>query len=352
MRVSATLKGVPDSLGRRTVYIRVADKSFRSFSATSIRVLPHQFKKGKVKDHPKAKQLNDEIKDLILKKEAELRTGRSYEDALFSFYVSDCINQWKRTKSFATIVQYTDEKEKFIQHQGDMMMSRITLRVLNDYKGKLFDLGYAPNTVWKSFRFLRTILLKALKESVIKENPMLNMEFPRYRNPPRHFLTPEQLNKLEEYSKDPTVKGVLRTKATWFLIGCYTGLRFSDLVKFDCEGALKNGRINLYTTKTKEPLGLKLEPKVKDLLLRVKDKPLVRSNDKYNKDLKVIQRDLKLKDILHAHISRHTFGVLCAEKGLSIEVTSKLMAITPKSAEVYYKLTGKRIEDEYSRLFA
>ena len=68
MKVSATLKGVKDSLGRRKVYIRIANGKQRTFKATNIKVHPDQWSKGKAKSSCNDyRRINNTIQLLILK---------------------------------------------------------------------------------------------------------------------------------------------------------------------------------------------------------------------------------------------------------------------------------------------
>jgi site-specific recombinase XerD len=64
--------------------------------------------------------------------------------------------------------------------------------------------------------------------------------------------------------------------------------------------------------------------------------------------LKLIGLAAKINKNLRTHIGRHTFAVLCAELGLSIETTAELMGITIKVASVYYKITRSRVKDEFA----
>jgi hypothetical protein len=58
MKISVTLKGRKDNLGRQCVYIRLSDAGKRSFQVIKphIRLLPAELKKGKVIKHPYGRQ--------------------------------------------------------------------------------------------------------------------------------------------------------------------------------------------------------------------------------------------------------------------------------------------------------
>lgn len=60
-----------------------------------------------------------------------------------------------------------------------------------------------------------------------------------------------------------------------------------------------------------------------------------------------IQQMAGIKKNLRTHIGRHTFWVLCAELGLSIETTAELMGITISVCKTYYKVTRQKVNREY-----
>jgi integrase/recombinase XerD len=353
MKVTAILKGVKDDLGRMPVCIRLADGKRRSFQTTQIRVLPGQFNKGLVVDHPRARQFNEDIKRKIIDTEAKYYSGErsKYPDADFRTYLEKCLKQWKGEKSKATLQQFKTEGEKFLTWSGEIKLSKITLEKLNEYKGHLFS-KYHQNTIAKSFKNLKTLLLKAKAERLIEYDPFDLFEKPQYRNPKRDYLTINQVNKIEEFSVDPKYPETLRNLATWFVIGCYTGLRHSDMVQFNKDEHIKAGRLVLETVKTKDIVGMPVKGKLQDLFDRVGWSGLSLSNQKSNEYLKEVAKAKDLPDNITMHVSRHTFAVRCADAGISPEVTAKLMGIKSlKTIAVYYKITNKRIDDELGKIF-
>jgi site-specific recombinase XerD len=279
-----------------------------------------------------------------------------YPDADFRSYVIRTLGQWEGERSPSTIQQYQTECDKFLEWAGDTKLSRITIDVLNDYKAYLFKEGndgkpYSANTIWKSFKDLKRIISKAHLERIIEHNPFELFDNVKYKNPPKAYLTIDQVEAIDKYVKKNVAPERIQFVANWFLIGCYTGLRFSDMQKFTRKQHIKAGRLILYTTKTGELVSLPIKEKLDDLLRRIQYKGLDLSNQKYNDYLKIVGEAAEVGP-LNAHKSRHTFAVMCAEKGISPEVTAKLMGITSlKTVAVYYKITGSRIDEEFDKLF-
>lgn len=332
MKVTAILRGPKDSLGRQKIYIRVNRGEHRSYNPTNLRVASLD---------KLSKPEKDFIKSVIL--QYELRANRTEKAASvrFSAYVRKNITSWENSKKPETIRQLKGELSKFTQF-ADPLISKISHETLKEYLEYCYSLGNTTNTAWKSFKFLRLILRKAHKEKVIEENPFDLFEMPKYKDPPRSYLSKSQVLEIEKElpgkSKDVQFAGY------WFLISCYTGLRFSDLQSFS-KKKIRDGRLVIYTAKTGEIVSLPINGKVKELLEMVDYKPIPYTNTHYNRLLKLVSPDLT------SHTGRHTCAVLLADAGVSIEVTAKILGHSSiRSTSVYYKITNKRIDDELSRI--
>lgn len=341
MKVSATLKGVPDSLGRRTVYIRKSDGYKRTFQATQIKIEPKYWKR-KVVGHPQAKRLNEEIRQHILR--METRVDRPYQN--FNHYALSLIGKWETLKKFSTI-KSLQSKIKIFKEYFDGDINKIKVSTLEGFAEFCYSRGNETNTVWSSLKAIRTIIYEAHKQKVIQDNPFTLFSMPKYKDPEKTFLTKEQVGEIEEFLK--TTKDY-KVVTAWFLISCYTGLRYGDQAAFN-KGKIKDGRLIIYTAKTGKPVSIKLNPKLKELFSIVNYKPVPYSNAHYNRLIKVVAAACELPDI-SVHTARHTFGTLCASAGISQEVTAKLLGHSSiRTTAIYYQITGDRVDTEFDKLF-
>lgn len=342
MTISATLKGPKDNTGRRKIYIRINDGKVRKFHATQMKIEPANWK-GKVIG-PLAKDYNAKIKSLIIQYETG---GMSSIPVRFTDYVTKCLNEWDRIKKYETIRQITSEMNKF-KRFSNPLLSSISPQMLYRYKEYCYGLGNKGNSVWKSFKFLRLVLRKVHREKVINSNPFDLFEMPKYRDPKKIYLSKDQVEKIN--LKCQEVKE-LSLAGTWFVIACYTGLRFGDLVAFN-KSKIKNGRLIVYTAKTGEVVSMPLNEKLKGLFERVDYKPLPYTNTHYNRLLKAVGAYCEIDEVLTSHVARHTCATMLASAGVSIEVTAKILGHESiKSTAIYYKITGDRIDKEFAKLF-
>lgn len=351
MTVKPELKGYKDKDGRQAVFIRISSHGKRSFKKTQIKLLSTEWERGKVKNsHPNAQLYNSIIRKAVVEIEASSFTVSKYQDGDLFKYCMACFNEWDRVKASETIRQYWSEINNLKAFTAGVKLSAITPEWLNRYKAFCFAQKNSVNTVHKKLKFLRLIVRKAHKERLIEQNPFDIFEMPKYRNPEKQYLTREQIDKLETASRDLELNDTARAVATWFVIGCFTGLRFGDMVHFNKKKHVINGRLILYTRKTGTPVSMPLSDKLKALLEQVKYKGVSVTNIHFNRVLKEVAGICGI-DSINAHMSRHSFAIMCANKGISQEVTAKLMGHTSlKSTAIYYKITSVRIDDEIKKL--
>lgn len=333
MKVTAVIKN-KDAKGLYRVYIRVNDGNSRKFHPTHIKVLKKDWN-GKVKGR-------DDLNRVIKSRIAAIEAGEHYKDPLFKEYAEKCLLEWANTKRAGTLRQLRSKFDKF---PYDIKLSQITPEVLTNYVNYCYQLGNQSNTVWTSLKAIRVLMVKAWKEKLVPDNPFHIFKMPVYRNPPKKFLTKEQVELIDEYSTTNYVMA-----ATWFVIACYTGLRYGDLVKFD-KSKIKDGRLIIYTSKTGQVVSIKLNKKLKELFSRVEYKPLPFTNEHYNRILKAVGVETGV-GVLTSHQARHTFGALCAANGVSQEVTAKLMGhASIRMTAIYYSLTSDTLDSEVDKIF-
>lgn len=346
MKVTAILKGQPDKDNRLPVVIRINEGNRRSYRTTAFRVKAGNLNTLK-KDDP---GMYDLIYSAIREEERRIAEGKKrVKDAEFFTYVKTCMAEWTTKRAYNTLRNYRAETQKIRDYKSSFKISEVDNKFLTGYSQFLFKKGNQKNTVWTSFKFLRTVVLKAKRERLIAENPFDTFEMPQYRDPQKNYLTRDEIEQIETWL--PQAGGHLLS-ATWFVIGCYTGLRYSDMNAFSKDKNIKNGRLVLKTKKTGEVISMPLNKKVKELFEKIHYQNMIISNQNYNEALKKIGKAAGVGEDITAHISRHTFGVLCAASGISQEVTSKLMGHRDmKSTLIYYKLANPRIDKELDKLF-
>lgn len=351
MKVSPVLKGMIDSNGHQPVQIRIYHEGKRTFHPTHIKVPPTQFEKGRVKKtHPKHKEHNQTIERLIIQYQAQAIEGfkKKISKTDFYKYVEATIPTLTREKG--TVRIYYSQMNKLKEIYPTLFINDIDKNFLNEYRAYLKEIGNVGNTIWSSFKFIRTFVRKAKAEKLIQDNPFEGYEFPKYVNPMRNYLTEEEVKEVDKFCLDKKCPENIKNIATWFLIGCYTGLRISDIKAFSKKNIVAD-RLVLKNQKTKEIVGMPLTPRVKKYLERVNYMPPAVHDNTYNETLKTIMALCGVKKNVSSHTARHTAATMLANAGVSQEVTARILGHKDmRSTSVYYKIINKRIDLEMKKL--
>ena len=259
----------------------------------------------------------------------------------FKEFCDSQIKNLKTNKEPGTLRNYDKQLKKWFEFYSGW---DITPKRLNDYKVHLSK-SLSENSVWDSFKVLKKFYRLALNEGLVKDNPFSKMEStPKYESIAPEYLTIKELDNIEELDLTEDLLIV----RDYFLLECYSGLRFSDWSRFSIETISGERNLKVRAKKNGEPVYLPIDksPRLKAVIDRLK--PYSYSLEHTNRMLKLIGIAAHLNKNLRTHIGRHTFAVLCAELGLSIETTAELMGITIKVASVYYKITRSRVKDEFA----
>lgn len=163
------------------------------------------------------------------------------------------------------------------------------------------DLKYQPNTIWKYAKILKTFLNEATEKG---EPTNLDFKKKRFTIKPVEtdviYLNSNDLSKI--YGANLTNKPKLDRVRDTFLIGCYTGLRFSDLSKLTTANIVEfEGKkmLRIRTQKTDQLVTIPINPVINGILTKYGDKlPKVITNQKFNEYLKTIAEIAGLDEVV------------------------------------------------------
>jgi site-specific recombinase XerD len=63
----------------------------------------------------------------------------------------------------------------------------------------LYSIGNSRNTVWRSLKFIRTIIKKAHREKLINDDPFQIFQMVTYRDPVKQYLIKKDIEKILKY---------------------------------------------------------------------------------------------------------------------------------------------------------
>lgn len=173
-----------------------------------------------------------------------------------------------------------------VQKRRRITFADINLDFYGDFVAYLTnEIHASTNTIGKYIQDIKTIMNAATADGL---NTNLQYKSPRFKaiseESENIYLSEKELQILSNYdfSKHPALERV----RDLFLIGSYTGLRFSDFTRID-KTTIQNGNINIIQQKTGKKVVIPLHPVVVDIWNRYGEQlPRTISNQKFNDYIK------------------------------------------------------------------
>jgi len=235
-------------------------------------------------------------------------------------------------------------------------IEQITIKWLRQFEDFLEGKqGLAYNSMVGYIAVVRKVLNQAVKEGYITKSPIGKglYEAPTPKRTEARYLVDEERLALVNALLNNKVEGIRRKVLAYLLLGCHTGLRYSDWDAFRYDLHVRAGVIVLRAKKNKADITMPIEPdSTLDKILKIIKElgPLDISYHQVLNYLDDIEKEFKLAIQLTTHVGRHSFGYLCASIGVAKNATAYYMGITIRTVDVYYHLTGKHIEEQSKQL--
>ena len=377
VRVLFDRKGQATPKKTALVQLEVRYNKERKFIGTGVKVYKGQFKNGRIVGRSDADTLNDKINTLY-KYVHDIYNESLSKHIPFSLSMLDDGKVYQSKTPFLDWCRKrTDEKRcsdstrrqnhlfcNLLEHFGLILsFDDITLpnihrfdNYLKTYIGKITGRPLTDNSVKAYHSRMRAFLSESTQLGFIKQNPYDLFKCGRCQTMPRMYLTMEELNMLRSWTP-PKSRDNSRQKALdLFLVQCYTGLSYSDLMATDFTKAEdRNGNLYLPRTtrvKTGTQFYIMLLPPVIDILDRYAYKLPFFNLSSYSLQLKYIENETKIGKHLTSHVGRHTFATTIAlGSGIPIEVVSKMLGHTNiQTTQIYAKILPKQVEQGFEQI--
>jgi integrase len=250
--------------------------------------------------------LNDTVKARPQKKE-DIITLKKYFD-IYLAEMPNKINLRTGRKLSKTMPQkYTNLRDTFIgfcKHDGkEYDFDDIDSTFYNKFVSFLInEKKYSVNTYGRAIKFFKTILYDAANKGINKNFAFVKSLQGITEQADSVYLTESELQSIHELNL--TASPHLDRVRDLFLIGCWTGLRFSDFSEIKPEDIREN-RIRVLTQKTKQRVTIPVNPVVKSILLKYNyELPPSISNQKFNDYIKDVVGKAEIKELYVKRITR------------------------------------------------
>ena len=163
----------------------------------------------------------------------------------------------------------------------------------------------SANTVGKHIKTLKSFLSEATDRGINTNLEFKKRKFKTLReDADTVYLSIEELKRLEEVDLSSSPR--LQKVKDLFLIGCYTGLRFSDFTQIKPENiSASKSRIQIRTHKTGQRVTIPLHPVVRNIMRNYSSElPKAYANQVMNKYLKEVMSIAGFKEPIETTITR------------------------------------------------
>lgn len=276
------------------------------------------------------------------------------------------INSYKTTKGY--LLKFQEQTTKVLTLKD---FSQSDIDKFSDFL--IIDEEFAMNTHAKSMMDLLQIIKYAVKLKKIPAAKLVELEFDTRREETDSiYLTENEILQLLEIKEfdDPVHEQVRDV----FVVGCFTGMRFSDYSRIDTS-AIRNNRLEFIQMKTGKKVTIPIHPIVNSILEKYKNiLPKVPKNNEFNRIIKVVGEKLPFLHIpfikqvtygrerkeivamkytfLQTHTARRSF---CTNEYLRNTDTDLIMAISghgsQKSFERYVQVTREQKADLVAKIW-
>jgi integrase len=209
-------------------------------------------------------------------------------------------------------------------------VSEIDDLFMEKYKKYLsVTLNNQNNTVVCNLIRIKTILNAAIADKIIKESPFEKFKVGGYTNK-QVVLTSVELENIAK-CYDTLEKKIHREIVRQFLFSCYTGLRYSDIIKLkyeDLRQTQKGFYFDIIQHKTKQSVIVPLTNfALKYINYNKKSGKIFTTytTQYFNKELKKVLVSIDIKRSITSHVARHTFITISMQMGMRKELISKIV---------------------------
>jgi integrase len=234
-------------------------------------------------------------------KEFRKHQTESTKKDFFSF-VDKFIEEGKGVKSDLTIKSYSNTlrhlKNFSVFKKSKFNFEDIDLAFYNEFISYLTnELKFSQNSIGSQIKILKTFLNEATERGINDNLEFKKRKFRKvYIDTDTVYLNASELEIL--YKLDLSENKKFERVRDLFIIGCYTGLRFSDFIQIKPENIVDSNKIKIKTQKTGEMVVIPLHPFVREIMDKYNGnipKPI--SNQKMNDYLKKIAKLEELKEL-------------------------------------------------------
>jgi integrase len=299
----------------------------------------------------------------LIKTELEIALLKNERSAVLDFigFIEKLIEDSAAIKAPATIKAYKVAKKHLKdyckKYNKTLAFSDIDLEFYNSYISFLrTEEKLAENTIGAQIKNIKVFMNEATERGLNSNLDFKKRKFKKItEDNDKIYLNQSELDIL--YALDLTKNKKLEKVRDLFIVGCYTGLRFSDFTQLTTENFINADKIKIRTAKTDETVVIPVHRYVKEIFKKYKGElPNLISNQKMNDYLKDVAKLAELNDKVQSTItkggkleksSNSKHELISSHTARRSFATNLFLADIP--AITIMKITGHRTEKSFMR---
>lgn len=192
--------------------------------------------------------------------------------------------------SSGRIQQYVSFMEQLRIFRPELRIGDINIDFYREWIAYLNASGRALNTIGKDVKIFKAILRDTYRQDLHQNRIFEHEAFRSYDETIENvYLSDKELDKL--WKLDGLKLYLMRTRDV-FLVGCYTGLRISDLGVLDHHHIVEGGKmLKIIPEKTDDPVFIPVHPRVKAIIDKYGGFPKSYADQKMNEYIKELCRE-------------------------------------------------------------
>lgn len=349
--------------GEGLVEIEMQQERRRRYISTHTYLQPEHWKDGQVTGTPDDAGRNYALRRMMWEVEQVelefLKRGRVVALPTLADAIRTNVNPAARLRDFVNqMMQESDRKAVTKQNYMTLVndidrfrpgtyLNDIDYQWVQSYERHLRERDVMHNTRISRMRLLRAVVNEALSRDLISQDPFRRVKL-EGTEAKHGYLTSRQLHQLEQM----TLNGKEERARDLFLVGCYTGLRFSDIRTLRQTDIGPDGWLRKRTQKTGADVSIPIRDLFDGRMLTLIDKyngdigrlcSKAPPNSDVNRTLKPLLAKVKAQERVTFHSSRHTFATLLSERGLSPETIQHLLGhASAQTTKIYNEHAADR----------